>query len=420
MQRTGETGAAVVIHSGKLKNDGVLLSCASLRLRLQPVKGSYEVLGQAVVDALLDLGLERIRSALRRMDHATATSRTEISILLGDAFSLADGANTAQRLVELVQRAYVVQGQVLYLQAFVGVASAASDGTGRELLDVQAETALRFAMLEQAGAVTCFEAEMKGRVQARQDLIADLRKALPLRQLEVYYQPQIELPSCRLTGFEALLRWKHPTLGLVPPDKFIPLAEEIGIISNLGNWVLKTACRQVAQLPGDLRIAVNVSPLQLRHGDVLGAVQEALLISKPAPDRLELEITEGVLLERSDQIRSILDTLHGRGVKLAIDDFGTGYSSLGQLGQLPFDTIKIDRSLVRTGERNRTIVRAIAMLGAGLGMSTLIEGIETQEDFHNAWADGCQSAQGYLFGRPAPLEETERLVRAEHRRCEVT
>lgn len=385
-------------------------SGAALAIKLQAAKGFDEVLGSAVSDGVLELGFGRIRSALRRQDQAQTTGRGEISILLGEAASLEAVEQLARRLVDLVQRAYVVQGQVLFLQAFVGVAVPSPKGTREEILCAQADAAMKVSAMEAAGTVTCFEEDMLRRVRARHALIGDLRKALPLRQLEVHYQPQVLLPSCRLIGFEALLRWRHPELGWISPAEFIPLAEEIGIIANLGNWVLRTACKQLLSLPDTLTIAVNVSPLQLKHGSLCRSVTEALSASRIPACRLELEITEGILLERSGVVRSTLDNLHEMGVRLAIDDFGTGYSSLGQLGNLPFDTIKIDRSLVGTGARNRTIVRAIAMLGHGLGMATLIEGIESEEELTRACEDGCESAQGYLFGRPVPASHLPHLV----------
>lgn len=392
---------------GHVCNVEIACSGAALAIRLQAAKGFEEVLGQAVSDGVLELGFQRIRSALRRQDLVQTTSRGEISILLFEAASLEAVEQLGQRLVDLTQRAYVVQGQVLFLQAFVGVAVSSTRGATHEVLCTQAATALRFAALEQPGTITCFDDEMFERLTARQALVADLRKALPLRQLEVHYQPQVLLPSRKLIGFEALLRWRHPERGWISPEEFIPLAEETGIIFNIGHWVLRTACKQLMSLPDILQMAVNVSPLQLKHGSFCHTVTETLFASRLRPARLELEITEGILLERSGVVRSTLDSLHDMGVRLAIDDFGTGYSSLGQLGQLPFDTIKIDRSLVGTGMRNRTIVRAIAMLGDGLGMSTLIEGIEDDEEFAKACEDGCKSAQGYLFGKPMPASQLQ-------------
>ncbi|MGI4827256.1 MAG: putative bifunctional diguanylate cyclase/phosphodiesterase [Janthinobacterium lividum] len=383
---------------------------AALAIQLRAAKGLDEVLGPAVGDGILELGFQRIQSALRRQDQAQPAGRGEISILLPETVSLETVEHLAQRLVDLVQRAYVLQGQVFFLQAFVGIALPSATGTNQEVLRTQAATALKFAALEEAGMVTCFNDDMLKRVTARQVLVADLRKALPLRQLEVHYQPQVSLPSRKLIGFEALLRWNHPRVGWISPEKFIPLAEEIGIISNIGIWVLRTACKQLMSLPETLRMAVNVSPLQLKHGAFCDAVAETLSASGLLPSRLELEITEGILLERSGFVQSALDSLHGMGVRLAIDDFGTGYSSLGQLGHLPFDTIKIDRSLVGTGARNRTIVRAIAMLGDGLSMATLIEGIENEEELAKACEDGCDSAQGYLFGRPIPAHQLHDII----------
>jgi EAL domain-containing protein (putative c-di-GMP-specific phosphodiesterase class I) len=226
----------------------------------------------------------------------------------------------------------------------------------------------------------------------------------------VHYQPQVSLPEGRLIGFEALVRWKHPERGWISPVEFIPLAEQIGMIGMIGEWVLRTACRQAALLPPSVVMAVNASPLQLKNGSLLDAVTRALSKADLPAARLEMEITEGVLLDDSPAVRSTLDKLHAMGVLLAIDDFGTGYSSLGQLAKLPVDRIKIDRSLVGTGAKNRAIIRAIAMLGTGLGMSTLIEGIETEEERENAAADGCTCAQGWLFGKAVPPDQLAAVV----------
>lgn len=405
------------VANGRVRQGEPSCSLAALAIKLQTAKGIDEVLDPCACNGVLEMGFQRVRSALGWQAQAEVSDLGEMSVVLPGVTSSDEVKQVAQRLLELVQRAYIFQGQVHFLQAFAGVAVSCAAGASDEGLRAQAATALKVASLKEAGTVAVFDDEMLQRARARQALVADLRKALPLRQLEVYYQPQVLLPSRELIGFEALLRWRHPELGSISPDTFIPLAEEIGIISNLGNWVLRTACKQLLSLPDTLRMAVNVSPLQLKHGSLYAAVTEVLSRSRLAPSRLELEITEGILLERSGVVSSTLGGLHAMGVRLAIDDFGTGYSSLGQLGHLPFDTIKIDRSLVGEEMTKRTIVRAVAMLGEGLGMSTLIEGLESEQDVVRACEDGCRSAQGYLFSRPVPACQLPKLLEECFLRC---
>ncbi len=400
-----------------LPGNQIVSSCAVLVLELGHAAGSSELLGQSLVEDVVKLGLRRVQSALRDGDRFQQTSPDQVAVLLTGSNSAEQVARVAGRLVELVQREYIVRGHIIYLRAHIGISLAPEMGVAYATLRKWAQTALDYSKRDEPGTIVFFESQMEQRQKARDYLTAELRKALSKNQLEVHYQPQVDLPSCRLVGFEALLRWHHPEFGWVSPADFIPLAEEIGIIGTIGGWVLRTACKQAALLPPEITMAVNVSPLQLKNGSLLEAVSVALANAHLAPHRLEVEITEGVLLENSGLVKATLDTLHELGVRLAIDDFGTGYSSLGQLANFPFDTIKIDRSLVGTGVKNRAIVRAIAMLGAGLGMTTLIEGIENEEALTNACGDGFNSAQGYLFGKAVPpsalMEVLERLNRGE-------
>ncbi len=213
------------------------------------------------------------------------------------------------------------------------------------------------------------------------------------------------MQSQKLTGFEALLRWRHPDLGFISPMEFIPLAEEIGLMGMIGDWVLRTACQQAALLPEPLVIAVNVSPVQFKSGLFAHTVESALVSTGIAGNRLEIEITEGLLWKNETVVVSELQHLHRLGVQLAMDDFGTGYSSLGQLAKLPFDKIKIDRSLAGGTTKERAIVRAIAALGSGIGMATVAEGIETPAQLAHAEADGCNGVQGYYFGKPVPSDQ---------------
>jgi EAL domain-containing protein (putative c-di-GMP-specific phosphodiesterase class I) len=247
-------------------------------------------------------------------------------------------------------------------------------------------------------------------MQARRALECDLRKALPASEFELYYQPVVDLATNKISGFEALIRWHHPQRGLVAPGTFIPLAEETGLIVPLGEWAIRQACATAASWPANLKIAVNLSPAQFRSPGLLQAIINALAASGLAPERLELEITETILLQDSEATLATLYQLRDLGVRIVMDDFGTGYSSLSYLQSFPFDKIKIDRSFVKDIADNPgslNIVRAVAALAKGLGMSTTAEGVETAEQLDSIRTEGCSEMQGFLFSRPVPAHEIE-------------
>jgi len=251
-------------------------------------------------------------------------------------------------------------------------------------------------------------------MQARRQLEIDLRRAVALRQFDLAYQPQVDLVSRRLLGFEALLRWRNAARGPVSPAEFIPLAEEIGLIVPIGEWVLRTACQQAADWPAPLSIAVNISPVQFRGKRLVGVVSTALAASGLEPSRLELEITEGALLDNSAPVLEALHALRAMGVRISMDDFGTGYSSLSYLRKFPFDKIKIDQSFVRGADTDAeagAIVRAVAALGSSLGMRTVAEGVETPQQLSRIQGAGCDAVQGYLTGRPMPAADALVLAR---------
>src|SRR5215218_3235901 len=253
-----------------------------------------------------------------------------------------------------------------------------------------------------------FEPSMEARLDARRSLETDLRKALANDEFELFFQPQVDLRLYEINGFEALLRWRHPKWAKVSPAEYIPVAEDIGLISPLGEWVIRTACAEAVKWPRDIKVAVNLSPVQFRNGTLVQSVRHALERTGLAPGRLELEITETSLLDENEATMAALHELRRLGVQIAIDDFGTGYSSLSYLRSFPFDRIKVDRSFVRDLSSRRdamTIVQSIASLGAGLGMSTVAEGIETKEQLTQVQTAGYTEAQGYYFGRPKPAQE---------------
>lgn len=383
---------------------------ALLVIGLDRSKAFDEHLGDSFYDAVTNISAQRIKSALRGQDAFISVDSEELVVLLNPIRSPQDAELVANRLIDLLQRPYTSQGHTTHIAVSIGMALSPQDGTEFEILLRRAGMALQSARAWNPGTAHVFDSDMEVRMRTRHSLIADLNKALPLRQLEVHYQPQVDVGTQSLIGFEALLRWKHPKRGWISPVEFIPLAEEIGIISKIGSWVLRTACQQASLLPPSLVISVNASPLQLTTGSLLGSVKRALSTATLQPSRLAIEITEGVLLDDSLGVHSTLKSLHSMGVKLAMDDFGTGYSSLGQLAKFPFDTIKIDRSLVGRNAKQRAIVRAIATLGKELGIATLAEGIETQEELANAGLDGCTSVQGFFFGKATPAASLHEVL----------
>jgi len=400
-------------------------------LDLARFKAVNDSAGYAVGDAVL------CRVARRLQQGAGAGAL--IARISGDGFAvlLPDGDRdhrVAERLLDLVGRPYAVEGHAVAIGCSIGVAQAPNDGADAMTLLQAADLALHQAEKEGRNLLRRFEPSMQARARLRRALENDLRaalamqqvelrQALALEQFELHYQPQVDLDTGRVTGCEALLRWRHPERGLVPPDQFIPLAEEIGLIGLLGDWVLRTACRTAASWTGPgggVRVSVNVSPLQLRErGALADRVAAALDQAKLPPDRLEVEITESAMIADPG---GALPAIHALGVGLALDDFGTGFSSLAQLGRHPFDRIKIDRSFVFDLERPQAgatgghvaeaawMVRAIAALGVGLGMRTVAEGVETPRQAAMVRQAGCSEIQGYLISRPVPASAVPDLL----------
>lgn len=288
-----------------------------------------------------------------------------------------------------------------------------TEGNGNETIVRSASLALRNAKADGGNQHVAFSADMQRTLQRRHALEIELRKALTLREFSLAYQPQFRIEGRRLVGFEALLRWNHPTNGAVSPGEFIPLAEELGLIVPIGEWVLRTACQQAASWPADISISVNVSPLQFRSPAIVATVRSALEASGLHPARLDLEVTEGAILMNSVPVMDTFSQLKALGVRFSMDDFGTGYSSLSYLQKFPFDKIKIDQSFVRTLSANtdsRAIIRAICALGKALGMITIAEGVETEEQLTQIARKGCQLVQGHLTGRPLAADAAKALV----------
>jgi diguanylate cyclase (GGDEF)-like protein len=376
-----------------------------LCLDLDRFKEVNDTLGHPVGDALLRAVAERLAACVREVDTVARLGGDEFAIVLTDIHLPDAAAVMARRIVEVVSSPYTLDGHLVTIGVSIGICFAPGDGTSCDKLIKNADVALYRAKADGRGTWRFFEIEMDIRLQARRALELDLREALANGEFQLHYQPIYDFRARRIGGFEALVRWIHPTRGLVPPGDFITIAEEIGLIVPLGAWCLKTACLEAMRWPDGIKVAVNVSAVQFRDEIVVASVRDALAASRLTPARLELEITESVLLKDNVATLATLHALRRLGVRIAMDDFGTGYSSLSYLRSFPFDKIKIDQSFVRdiTPEADSgLIVRAVIGLGASLGMRTTGEGIETQTQFDRLAAEGCDEGQGYFIARPGP------------------
>ena len=372
---------------------------AVLMVDLDRFKAVNDALGHPAGDALLRNAAKRLRGAVRGGDLAARLGGDEFAVLLAAPVTPEVAAKVATRLVDLLARPYIVSGQAANVGASVGLAFAEGDCTTVDALIGRADMAMYQAKADGRGRVGFFSPALQEQAELRRQTEQDLRAALPLGQLELFYQPQYDLELGQLSGFEALLRWRHPLRGLVPPDDFIPLAEEIRLISGLGEWVLRTACAEAAKWPDEMTVAVNVAAQQFESGRLVGIVEAALKGAGLPGSRLELEITESALLnDPGGLVTAQLVALKAMGVAISLDDFGTGYSSLSQLRSFPFDRVKIDRSFVN----DVAVVRAIAAMGSSMGIRTTAEGVETALQLDNLRREGCHEVQGYLLGRPLP------------------
>jgi diguanylate cyclase (GGDEF)-like protein len=388
---------------------------AVLCIDLDNFKAVNDTLGHPVGDALLCAVTERLQGLLRDADTVARLGGDEFAVLQSSANQPGNVTTLARRIIEGLSAPYEVAGHQVVVGASIGIAMAPRDADAADALIKNADLALYRAKSGGRGAWRFFEPEMDALMQSRRLLELDLRRALVAEEFEVHYQPLVDLRTRRPTGLEALVRWRHPQRGLVSPADFIPLAEEIGLIGPIGEWVLRRACAEAVGWPGAPKIAVNLSATQFRAGEALVAVVADALAATGLPaNRLELEITETAMLEDVEQTLATLHKLRAHGVSISMDDFGTGYSSLSYLRVFPFDKVKIDQSFVRgIADGNgdcAAIVRAIAGLCGDLGMSTTAEGVETEDQLRHLIAKGCTEVQGYLFSRPVPASEVPRLL----------
>jgi diguanylate cyclase (GGDEF)-like protein len=386
-------------------------------LDLDQFKAVNDTFGHPAGDKLLKTVADRLRSLVRDTDTIARMGGDEFVIVQAPITDPADATALAQRIVELMSEPYDLDGHQAAIGASIGIAVGPGDGLRPDRLLRNADLALYRAKGEGRGTFRFFEQAMDQQMQTRRIMEQDLRKALSAGEFELYYQPVVNLASHAISGFEALIRWNHPKQGLVSPAAFIPLAEEIGFIVPIGEWVIRQACATAAQWPGDIRVAVNISAAQFRNPGLMQVIVGALAASGLQPTRLEIEITETVLLQNKETTLAVLHQLRSLGIRIAMDDFGTGYSSLTYLQCFPFDKIKIDRSFVKditenTGSLN--IVRAVAALANGMGMTATAEGVETQEQLDRITSEGCTEMQGFLFSKPLPAREIERLFLSRH------
>jgi len=396
---------------------------AVLCLDLDHFKSVNDTLGHPVGDELLKVVAERLRRCIREPDTIARLGGDEFAIIMTGMHAPTDPVVLAKRIRQAVIKPYILDGHQILADISIGISLAPIDATEPDLLLKNADMALYGAKADGRGTYRFFEPEMDARMKARRELDMDLRKALANGEFRLHYQPLVNIQNNEITAFEALLRWNHPIRGLVPPAEFIPIAEETGLIIPLGEWVLRGACQETANWPTNIKVAVNLSPAQLNSRNFTDVVVNALAASGVSANRLQLEITETVLLQNTFNTLATLQKLRALGVQIALDDFGTGYSSLSYLRSFPFDKIKIDRSFIQdltSGTEPFAIVHAIAGLAKNLNMISTAEGVETKQQLEALQALGCIEMQGYLFSHARPPAEIARMFLNGGRRATGT
>lgn len=404
----GERLSEDLQHGGDEVGVGVVL------LDLDHFKAVNDTLGHSAGDVLLIQVAERLTECVRGSDTVARLGGDEFAVLQVGVHSPAAAVALAGRIGRAISAPFNIDGRMVSVGASVGVSFAPAHGRLPEELLKKADIALYRAKAAGRGTFSLFEPEMEAALIERQAMLEGLRSALAGGQLELHYQPIVAINNGMATCFEALLRWRRPGVGLVCPSDFIPVAEESGLIVPIGEWVLAEACREAATWHGDLRVAVNLSPVQFGSSGLVAAVDRALAASGLAPSRLELEITESTMLKDDAACEATLHELRRLGVRIALDDFGTGYSALGYLRRFPFDKLKLDRSFVTdlpTREDDRAIVRAVSEMCRALGISPVAEGVENCEQMRALRTEGFREVQGYLFSRPVPAADVPGLLR---------
>ncbi len=385
-------------------------------LDLDQFKNVNDTLGHPTGDELLRMVAGRLRNCVRETDTISRVGGDEFSIIQTDIVDVADAERLARRLSEVVSAPYDLHGHVVIVNTSIGIALAPADGTDANELLKNADMALYGAKADGRGMYRFFEPNMDARMKARRTLELALRRALERGEFEMYYQPVVSLESDNVHCCEALIRWHHPERGIVSPIEFIPVAEEIGLIVPLGEWVIRRACDDAVAWPGDIRVAVNLSPIQLSSKNLLPTVLSALANSQLPASRLELEITEAVLMQNTEVTLRALHQLRALGIRISMDDFGTGYSSLSYLRSFPFDKIKIDRCFINgldDSAESAAIIQAVAGLAESLSMTTTAEGVETRAQFERVRQLGCTDVQGYFYSPPVRIQELNHMLRQQ-------
>ncbi len=394
-----------------------------LVLDLRDFRRINEVHGRAGGDAVLRLVATRLRNAVRQEDVIGRLGADRFAVVQTALQDAAGVLELGERLAAALADPLPLDGALCPIAVDIGIALAPDDGDEACLLLDRAEDALTAARAAPLPTIHCFAPAQEASLRDRRRLEQDLHAAIDSGAFHLHWQPQRRLADRRLIGFEALLRWNHPERGPIPPDQFIPLAEATGLIVPLGAWVLRTAAKEAAGWPGGLKVAVNLSAAQVKAGGLVRMVADALHASGLPPHRLELEITESLLLQDSAEAARVMAGLQALGVTIALDDFGTGWSSLAYLRRFPFDELKIDRLFLRdldADPRVEAVVTAILGLGRGLGIRVVAEGVETQEQADRLLALGCERGQGWLLGRPMPADQARALIAEETDRAPST
>ncbi|HEX9904497.1 MAG TPA: EAL domain-containing protein [Propylenella sp.] len=405
---------------------GALQECAEtgtmlavMCLDLDNFKEVNDTLGHPTGDALLCAAAERLSGCIRESDMVARFGGDEFAVLQPFIERFDDAERLAARLVDEMRKPFHIKGELVYATGSVGIALSPRHGHDPDVLMKNADLALYAAKADGRRTYRFFDTAMDERLTNRHSMERDLRQAIATGGFDIHYQPVVHLRSMKMTGLEALLRWTHPVHGVVPPSKFIPVAEEAGLISEIGRWVLREATRDATKWPPHLKVSVNLSAAQFAQGDIVEDIREAMSRAGLRPERLVVEITESLLLTENMGTVDTLNRLKALGVGIAMDDFGTGYSSLSYLRKYPFDRIKIDRAFVNSaghGDQSAAIIRTIVQLGASLGMTTVAEGVETEEHLNMLLAAGCPEGQGYLFSRPVPRDQVFEIVSAHERK----
>jgi diguanylate cyclase (GGDEF)-like protein/PAS domain S-box-containing protein len=393
-------------------------TAALLAIDLDRFKAVNDSLGHAVGDRLLESVARRIVGPLRAGDTVARLGADTFLLVLADVADAGDVAAIADRALAAVRGAYEIEGHDLVVDASIGVAVFPGDGDDAPTLLRNAEVAMFQAKAAGGGAVQFCKRELQDAAYERMNFEQEMRKAIDRREFVLHYQPIVAVGSGAIVGAEALVRWRHPRLGLVPPDRFIPLAEDSGLIVPIGEWVIETACRESRSWHEEtgrpLELSINISPRQFRERTLGDLVDRVIRETGVASERIEFEITETTIMRDAEAAAGGLGRLKALGIKLSVDDFGTGYSSLGYLRRLPLDTIKIDRTFIRDvteSAHDQAIARTIVGLGHNLGLRVIAEGVEDRAQLETLRGFGCDLAQGYLFSKALPASEFSRLVR---------